>query len=170
MDTRFPSRGLMLFAAISLAACAGGKDEEGAAAAAADTAKAVMPVMHGVEETSGTSGTAGMPGMGGGGMMVEEMTAHMRKMDGAGADSLKAMIPGHRQMMANMISQFDRDMRGMTMTDGGWQATVDSLRRDNVQMPEMSAGELRSFLPAHSARVTRLMEMHRSMMANMEKN
>lgn len=165
MDTRFPSSGLMLFAAISLAACAGGKDEEGAAAAAAaaDTLQAVMPGMHGMQETPA------MPRMGGGGMM-DQMQAHMRMMDGAGADSLKAMMPGHRQMMANMISQFDREMRGMNMTDVAWQATIDSLRRDNVQMPEMSAGELSSFMPGHHARVMRLMEMHRTMMAKMEKN
>lgn len=165
MDTRFWSRRLTLFAAVALGACAGGKDEDGAAAGApaADTAKAVMPGMHGVE---GTPGMAGMPGMGGGGML-DQMQAHMRTMDGAGADSMKAMVPMHRQMVANMISQFDREMRGMTMADAKWQAAIDSLRRDNVRMPEMSASELRSFMPDHRARVMRLMEMHRSMMANM---
>ena len=113
-------------------------------------------------------GMAGMPGMGGGSMM-EQMQAHMRMMDGATADSMKAMLPMHRQMLANMISQFDREMRQMNMkSDAAWQATLDSLRQDNLRLPELSPAELRSFMPAHGARVMRLMDMHRSMMANMK--
>jgi hypothetical protein len=39
-----------------------------------------------------------------------------------------------------------------------------SLRSDLTRMPEMSAQELRAFMPEHHGRVTRLMEKHRSMM------
>lgn len=111
----------------------------------------------------------GMEGMGGAGGMMEQMQAHMRMMDGASADSMRAVLPMHRQMVANMISQFDREMRQMNMkADAAWQATIDSLRQDNIRMPEMSASELRTFMPEHRARVMRLMDMHRSMMGNMK--
>lgn len=114
-------------------------------------------------------GMQGMEGMGGSGGMMEEMQAHMRMMDGASADSMRAMLPMHRQMVANMISQFDREMRQMNMkADAAWQATIDSLRQDNIRMPEMSANELRTFMPEHRTRVMRLMDMHRSMMGNMK--
>jgi hypothetical protein len=110
---------------------------------------------------------AGMRGMSD--SMMEQMRAHMRMMDGASADSLKAMLPMHRQMAANMVSQFDREMRDMNMkADARWTATLDSLRRDLVRLPEMSATELRTFMPAHRTRVMRLMEMHRSMMGGMK--
>ena len=107
-----------------------------------------------------------MQGMGGG--MMEQMQAHMRMMQTDNLDSLRGMLSMHRQMVANMISRFDREMRQMNMRgDPAWQATIDSLRQDNIRLPEMSATELQTFMPAHRARVMRLMEMHRSMMAGM---
>ena len=115
-----------------------------------------------------TGGMAGMPGMGGG--MIEGMQAHMRMMDGVSPDSMRAMLPMHRQMVANMISQMNSEMRGMNMQgDAPWQATVDSLRNDLTRMPDLSARELGDMMPAHRARVTRLMEMHRSMMGGMKR-
>ena len=161
MDTRFRNTALTVITALALAACTGGDDGDGAADSAApagDTSQAAMPGMEGM---------SGMQGMGGGAMM-EQMQAHMRMMDGAGADSMQAMLPMHRQMVANMISQFDREMREMNMkADAKWQATIDSLRQDNIRLPEMNASELRAFIPEHRARLMRLMEMHRSMMAKM---
>lgn len=114
-----------------------------------------------------------MPGMAGmGGMqddsMMQQMQAHMGAMMGAGADSMAAMMPQHRQMAANVLAQMNREMREMNMTaDEAWSATVDSLRQDLTRMPEMSAEEMQAFMPAHHARLERLMEMHRTMMGNM---
>ena len=164
MDIRFGKGFLAIAAAVSLAACAreNGEDAADTAAQAGDTARAAA------QDTIGMQGMEGMQGMGGSGM-TEQMRAHMRMMDGIGADSMKAMLPMHRQMVANMISQFDREMRQMNMKgDPAWQATIDSLRQDQIRMPEMSASELRAFMPRHGARVMRLTEMHRSMMANMK--
>lgn len=50
-----------------------------------------------------------------------------------------------------------------------WTAVVDSLREDLVRMPEMNTTELKEFMPAHRAGITRLMEMHRSVMGSMQK-
>lgn len=143
---------------LGLAACAGpdaAKDKAAAPASAAPAADTAMP------------GAQGMGGMRGGGMM-EEMQAHMRSMQGAGGDSLKAMLPTHRQIAANMIAQMNREMRDMNMAaDAGWSATVDSLRQDLVRMPEMSGAELQAFTPGHQARLERLMQMHQAMMGGM---
>ena len=120
-------------------------------------------------------GMQDMPGMGGdtGGMtdggMMAEMQQHMQRMMGAGADSMRAMMPMHRQMTANMLSRLNREMRDMNMTgDDRWTATVDSIRQDLVRMADMSGEELRAAMPAHRDRVMRLLEMHRDMMGNMK--
>lgn len=156
MHTSF--RTFLIFT-LALAACGGPEAaQEGAAAppAAAPAGEESMPGME------------GMSGMQGGGMM-EEMQAHMRSMRDVGGDSLKAMLPMHRQMAANMIAQMNREMRNTNMAaDAGWTATVDSLRQDLVRMPEMGAHELQSFMPAHHARLERLMQMHGSMMEGMK--
>lgn len=121
-------------------------------------------------DTSTTkSDTGGMAGMNMPGMMnqatVDSMTAHMRTMDAASAASLQTMLPMHRQMVANMLSQMSSDMRSMNMTgDAKWTALADSVRQDLVRLPEMTAQQLKQNLTAHHGRVTRLMQSHMAMM------
>lgn len=159
-------RATLLTAAVAglLVAAACQRDEEPATTdTAADTAAGGMAGMdHGAME-------GGMKGMMEGGGMMDQMQGHMRMMDSAGADQMAAMMPMHRQMVANMIAQFNREMRDMNMqTDAVWTATVDSLRRDLVRLPELRGAELQSFMPEHRGRMMRLMEMHRAMMQNMK--
>ena len=72
-------------------------------------------------------------------------------------------------MVANLMSQCNDEMRTMHMpTDPTWQATTDSLRRDLIRLPDMTASQLRAFMPKHAARILRLMDMHRSMMSSMK--
>ncbi len=126
------------------------------------------PGMGGMNGMNGMPAMGGMQGMGGGGMMAQmtpQMMTHMRMMQGASADSMAAMMPMHRQMMANMLARMNGEMRGMHMpADARWTATADSLRQDLVRMPELSAPELKAMMPAHLERMKRLMEMHRGMM------
>jgi hypothetical protein len=144
---------------LALAACGGADTAQEEAAAPPAAAPAGDGTMPGMQAVSGTQG----------GGMMEEIQAHMRSMQGARGDSLRAMLPMHRQMAANMIAQMNREMRDMNMAaDGGWTATVDSLRQDLIRMPEMGAPELQSFMPAHQARIERLMQMHTSMMESMQ--
>src|SRR5688500_19157274 len=85
------------------------------------------------------TGMAGMEGMRGGAsaQMMADGGAHLEIMRTAMGDSMKAMLPMHRQMVANMIAQLDREMRDMNMTgDAAWNATLDSLRQDLRVMPE----------------------------------
>lgn len=144
---------LVLSTTISLAACGGDGEQEDPATPAA-TPEQSAPA------------TTGMPGMpAAGGDITAQMEAHLRMLDGANADSLRAMLPMHRQMVGNMLSQFDRDMRGMNMSGNtAWQATVDSVRQDNSRLAGMSASEIQSFMPEHMGRVRRLVQMHHSMM------
>ena len=129
------------------------------AAAAADSAKA-----------GGTTGMAGMQGMQG--MMssatMDSMHAEIQKMQGLTAGQMAAMLPMHRQMAASMLSKMTADMRSMNMpADAAWTATTDSVRQDLTRLPELSNEQLRQALPAHHARMMRLMQMHKDMMAKM---
>ena len=122
--------------------------------------------------TRATSDTA-MKGMGMAGMMsasaMDSMHVHMQMMDTSSAEHVAAMLPSHRQMVANMLSRMNTDMRGMNMPgDAAWNATADSLRQDLTRMPELDAAALKSMMPAHHARMMRLMQMHRDMMGKMK--
>lgn len=101
---------------------------------------------------------------------MEQMQSDLRMTEGVSADSMMKILPMHRMMVANMISQFNNHMRFMNMQpDAVWQATVDSLRSDLTRMPELSTGEIEQMMPAHRSRVMRLMDMRRAMMDNLKK-
>lgn len=146
--------------ALLLAACSDDRSDDataiGQVSAAADSGRMV-------------GGMEGSPGMAGN-ALTEQMRAHLRMMDGASADSLQALMPTHRQLVSNMMAQFTTDMRGMGMaSDTAWNAIADALRQDLARMPGMSASELHQFMPAHGARVTRLVASHRTMMGSMRR-
>lgn len=59
------------------------------------------------------------------------------------------------------------EMRSVSMPeDPAWNTTVDSIRPDLIHMPEMSSKEVKAMMPAHGARVMRLLGMHGRMLAN----
>jgi hypothetical protein len=124
-------------------------------------------------DASRDTGMAGMEGMrgavaSGSTQLMADVEAHTGMMRNATADSMKALLPMHRPMVANMIAQLDREMRDMNMTaDAAWNATLDSLRQDLRVVPDLSAQALHELMPAHSSRVRRVIDMHRSMMAKM---
>jgi len=162
MSALLRSSALALVVTVALAACERGEEER---AAAPDTAAVGQQPEQPIGEMPGMPGMHGMRS----GAMMDRMQSHLRMMQGMSADSMQALLPQHRQMVANMISQMNREMREMNMaTDERWNATLDSLRQDLTRMPEMSARELQAFMPQHGARVMRLMEMHRSMMRSMQ--
>ena len=155
-----PVVSLIMLVVLATGACqrSGDRDATTGESAAADSA-------------GGMAGMAGMSGMSG--MMntaaMDSMHTHMRMMDTVSAEGMKEMLPMHRQMAANMLSQMNSEMRSMNMpANTAWTATVDSLRQDLVRMPDMGGPELKVMMPAHHARMTRLMQMHRDMMAKMK--
>lgn len=132
-----------------------------------DTSMADDTTRAGVDTMSGMAGMRGTPGMMGAGMM-DSMQTHMRMMDTMSADQIKAMLPVHRTMATNMLTQMTSDMRSMNMTaDAAWIATIDSLRQDLTRMGDMSGPALKAMMPAHQAGLRRLMEMHQNMMKGM---
>ena len=149
---------LVLMAASTLSACRAGDEQPAVADSPATATRA---------DTAGGMGGMRMSGMKGAGMM-DSMHTHMGVMDTMSGDRMKQMLPMHRQMVANMLSQMNSEMRSMNMpANTAWTATVDSLRQDIVRMPDVSGPELKVMMPAHRARMTRLMQMHRDMMAKM---
>jgi hypothetical protein len=113
------------------------------------------------------TGVPGMAGAGGkmGAAMADSMHAHMQHMETMTGDQMKAMLPEHRQMAANMLSRMSSEMRSMNMSaDAAWNATADSLRQDLARMPDMSAQQLKSMMAGHHGRIMRLLGMHGSMM------
>jgi hypothetical protein len=114
---------------------------------------------------------AAMPGMAAAANsgMMDSMETHMRAMTAASQDQLKGMVPEHRQMVANMISQMNQEMRSMNMpANAAWTATMDSVRQDLIHLPDMTAPDLKAAMRAHHARITRLLQMHREMMGKMK--
>lgn len=156
-----------------MAACDSGQTAQNDASDTAPGGQATQPAtgMQGMPGMGGTAGTGGMRGMAGmqRGDMMTQMQNHLRMMNGASGDSLETMLPAHRQMVWNMLAQMNQQMRNMNMTaDPQWTALVDSLRQDLVRMPDMGAKELHDIMPAHRARIARLMGMHRFMMGSMK--
>lgn len=118
---------------------------------------------------AGMQGMQGMQGMMSGAAM-DSMHAEMQKMEGMTADQMAAMLPMHRQMAATMLSRMAAEMRSMNMpANPAWTATTDSVRQDLARLPELSKEQLKQAMPAHHARLMKLMQMHRDMMAKMGK-
>lgn len=155
MHTRYIAAGI---AVLALIACDGNARESGDTAVTSDAA---VP-------GPATSSHTGMEGMGGMPMRTaasDQMRVHMMAMQAASGDSAMRMLPIHRQMAANMLAQFNREMSQMNMPDDpAWGAIVDSLRQDLARMAEWSPAEMQQMMPGHRERMLRLMEMHRSMM------
>ena len=126
-----------------------------------------------IGESAATSADsmANMPGMGATGAtaMARELEIHLKAMKSLSADSLKTLLPSHRQMTANLIAAFNKEMRDMNMAaDAAWTAAVDSLRTDLRTMPDLPTSELQARMPGHELRLTRLIQMHQAMMRNMK--
>lgn len=155
------------------AACT--KAENGQAGAAPDSTRSAAGASA-ANDTGAMQGMSAMEGMPGqqGTMdsamsgMPDEMRTHMMAVTGATASGVTAMLPRHRQLVANMLARMNGEMRDMQMpSDGEWSATVDSLRADLIRLPELNGAELKAMMPAHLARVTRLNAMHAGMMRGM---
>ena len=157
---------------VTLTACTSNDARRSSPASDTAAASASAGSLEGATRKDSAGGMAGMQGMAGGMIdvgMMDSMQTHMRMMDTVRADRLKAMLPMHRQMTANMLSKMSADMRSMNMpADAAWSATADSLRQDLAHMPDMSAAELKAMMPAHNVRMTRLMQMHRDMASKMK--
>jgi hypothetical protein len=118
-----------------------------------------MPIagMGGMMGMEGMTGIDGMNGMNG-------MNTQMQGMMNARGEPMKGMMPAHRQMTANKLSEMNAEMKTMNMAgDAAWNAFADSLRQDITYLAERSVRELSDVMPLHQARIMRLMQMRQAM-------
>lgn len=119
-----------------------------------------MPSM----DSAGAMNRGGMVGASAG--MMRDMRVHDRSLMSMRGSTLMAVIPAHRQRTANLVSQMQMDMRaGQIATTRSWDAMVDSVLRDLVQLPDLDVAGVTAIMPAHRARIRRLMAMHSAMMS-----
>lgn len=121
---------------------------------------------------AGMHGAHGMHGMHGmtSAAMLDSMQAHMRRAGHMSAEQMTAMIPMHRQMVGDMLSQMVSESRAMNLPpNAAWNTLADSVREDLVRLPQMNKNEVKQAMPADCARVTRLIRMHQAMMAGAAK-
>jgi len=105
-----------------------------------------------------------------GSAMMDSMQADMRMMTRMTADQMGATLPRHSQMVANMLSQMTAETRSMnTPADAARTATIDSVRQDLIRLSVMTKPELKLAMPAHLARVSRVMQIHKDLMVKMGK-
>lgn len=120
-----------------------------------------------MSEMGGMRGMQGMAGMSDS-TMTAVMRQHMKSMQSMQSrtpDSLQIVLPEHRQKAANLIAEMNRQMRDMGMAPtAGWNELVDSLRQDLTRMPEIAGPDVQKMMPAHLARMNRLMDLHQGMM------
>lgn len=170
MQTTLHSLAAVALVATLAAACRFNENAASRSAAADSAATAGAGSLEGpTRKDSAAGGMAGMQGGMMGAAMGDSIEAHMRMMDGMSAEQVKAMLSAHRQTVANLLSRMNAEMRSMNMpADAAWTATIDSVRQDLTHMPEMSGAELKALMPAHHARVTRLLQAHREMLGRMK--
>jgi hypothetical protein len=153
-----------LIGTLVTAACAGGGTGENPRGIANDTV-AIGDSGGGMGNVPTGQDMAGMAGMQMDTMMDARMQAHMQAMQGTTGDSLRRMMPMHRQMADSLMAQVRQQMHRMPSGGGAaWQALADSVQQDMRRMEHMSGTELQTFLSEHQARVMRLMQAHRGMM------
>ena len=91
---------------------------------------------------------------------VRGQTYSMAGMTGA---QMARMMPMHRQAVTSMLARMTSHMQTMQMSPSpAFSATADSVRADLVQMSTMSPSALERAMPAHEARVSRLVQLHMS--------
>lgn len=113
----------------------------------------------------GAGGMTSMAGMTSAGAM-DSMQTRLRVMDMMSAAQIEAALPAHSQVASDMLSMMSADVQAMHVSPNtSWSATTDSIRQDLSHMTGLTGAQMKAAMPAYHARMTRLMDMHRQMMA-----
>ncbi len=122
----------------------------------------MMGSSGGMGNMGNMGGMAGMTNAGGWNSMETSLGA----MDNMSAAQLEAAFPANRQAAGEMLSRMGADVQGMHMSpSASWSATTDSIRQDLSHMAGLTGAQMKAAMPAYHGRMTRLMDMHRQMMA-----
>jgi hypothetical protein len=97
---------------------------------------------------------------------MDSMQTRLRVMDMMSAAQIEAALPAHSQVASDMLSMMSADVQAMHVSPNtSWSATTDSIRQDLSHMTGLTGAQMKAAMPAYHARMTRLMDMHRQMMA-----
>jgi len=160
--TLMPIGGGIGAAACTSKATPGSNDSSAGSLAGTDSATSgdarSMPGMTG---WPGMSGTQRMMGI----AALDSMRTRVQAMGRMSPDQVGTMLPDYRAAMENMLSRMTSYMRTATVpASAAWTALTDSVRQDLARLPRMSKPQLAEAMPAHQARVARLMQMQRDML------
>ncbi len=97
------------------------------------------------------------------------VATHLTRLDAASADSLKALLPLHRQVVDALIADCEEMMRMEKMSPPRkWESTVADVRQDLARMAPMPAAEVKQAWPDHRQRIGDMLNMRRDMMSHMK--
>jgi hypothetical protein len=97
--------------------------------------------------------------------LFDSTTAEDSLIDKAAAAQIAAMYPRHQLLVNHTLSRMQAEMLAAKITPAaGWTALADSVRQDLTSMSTMKPADLVKAMPAHTARVDRLVSMHHATM------
>lgn len=109
--------------------------------------------------SSSTSGTSLQPTIGADSVsqLIDSVAADDSLIAHAAPAQIESLVPRHVQLVTHtlVLLQINRQKAGIA-DDPSWTATTDSVRADLRSMPSLSPTALTALLPAHVARVQRL--------------
>jgi hypothetical protein len=91
---------------------------------------------------------------------MTDMRAHLRRLDAAGADSVPALVPVHRQKVEALLSRCDAEATDMHQPAGTtWRSIAEQLRQDLIRLPQRAAAELPAFMAEHRGRIVQFLAL-----------
>lgn len=124
----------------------------GVIAAAPQTTPPSPPVA-----SAGPGGNAPMACM----ATMDSLRTQMRSASHMTDAELSLALPAHRRMVTTMLTHMSTHLQSMgASASAAYVTTADSVRADLDRFDTMSPAEVRRAMPAHDARISRLMQLH----------
>lgn len=97
--------------------------------------------------------------------VASKVQAHLQRLSTAAPDSLRALVPPDREVVASLIADCEQMMRAMKMDPPQkWRNAVRDLRQDLDRMSSMTAAQLQQTMPEHRKRIEGMLAMRHDMM------
>jgi signal transduction protein with GAF and PtsI domain len=97
--------------------------------------------------------------------LVDSVQSHLSAQSTMTAAQLASSMSAHRALVKSLLVQMDSDRKAMTAPpDSAWIATEDSVKADLNKLATLPRAQLKAAVASDSARISRLIEMRKSMM------
>ena len=97
--------------------------------------------------------------------VAAKVEAHLKRLQTANADSLRALVPDDRRVVTALIADCEQMMRAMKMDPPRkWHDAVAALRTDLDRMAKMTGAQLAQAMPGHRTRIEGMLAMRHDMM------